>query len=452
VKLLSKCIIACLCLWPRIALASGIYGNGAGSEDSIAVSVYITDSLGNPSMTQADSFYISIIGPSGDSILTLTGVAATAGLNIDSFHTVSLGWKYIYAEAVSEIDGSGRPGVYELIFCAKDNSPDYVNCTAASFQITAADFNDQLAVISNILDSLLAVLDTLRNQDNWVSSYDPAEETVLCNYQTLAQAVWDEDTSGHQSTGSYGLMLKDTAAYQGSASGLTAAELADSVWDEMQLGHTTAGSFGFYLDGPISGVESPTGTGIFPVTLTAFDSLNDQVIPGVRMSVYNAQLDALLAVGLSSTEGAASLNLDAGIYVISAFAPGYIFEVYDTIIVTGAADDTISAARFDPGDPSSPELCRVYGFLYGIDGRPMEGVTVAAELSDGVVRHNSMIISPYRRAVLSDSAGYFYLDLIPSGDLDPAGAKYSISALDASGTILKKKLTIPDSTSWQLAW
>jgi hypothetical protein len=313
-------------------------------------------------------------------------------------------------------------------------------------------FNDQLTAISNILDSLLAVLDTLRNQDNWVSSFDPAEETVLCNYQSLANAVWDEDTSGHQEPGSFGLMLKDTTAYQGSASGLTAAELADSVWDEMQDGHTTAGSFGLYLDAPISGIESPSGTGVFPVILTVFDSLNHQVIPGARISVYNAPLDALLGVGLSSTAGIVSFNLDAGTYVVSAFSPGYIFEVYDTIIVSGAGNDTLRAVRFDPGDPSSPELCRVYGFLYGIDGRPMEDVTVGAELSDGVVRHNSLIISPYQRTTLTDSLGYFYLDLIPSADLDPAGAKYSISAHDASGTILKKKLTVPDSASWQLSW
>lgn len=331
--------------------------------------------------------------------------------------------------------------------------------------------------------------------------------------QAIADRVWDEDTTGHTTAKSFAVMLKDTAAYQGSASGLTAAEAADSVWghmldtawaagsfgdsasgwgatsasnldsgvvqrignrhldsiqtasvtglspgaidviwDEAQSGHITAGTFGYYLDAPVSGVTSCTGAGTYPVSLVAYDSVSAQVVPGARISVYNSTLSALLALGVTRADGTTAVNLDSGSFVISAFAPGYVFSAGDTIEVAGAMTDSISGHRFDPGSPSAPDLCRVYGFIYGINGSPLEGVVVAAELTDGVVRHDSLIISPYKTSVATDSAGYFALDLIPSDGLVPAGTAYLISATYPGGTVLKKRLQVPPSANWLLSW
>jgi len=442
------------------AFTSAILSNGESGEDSISISIHITDSLGNPAQTQADSFYVSVVGPSGDSITTVSGVASTAGLNVDSLLVSGIGWRYVYADAVDDIDGTGVPGRYEVTFCARDVDPGYVNCRTTSFQLVDDHLNDQLAAITTILDSLTAVLDSLKNQDDWVSAYDPDQDTVTADVcgltedggQEIADAVLNEDTAGHQEAGSFAVLFKDTAAYQGSASGLTASEITDSVWDELQADHTAAGTFGNYLDAAVSSIETSTGSGTYPVTLTAFDSLNGQVIPGAKLSVYNISLSALVAVGITDTEGRLACNLDADSFVVSAFAPGYSFDAYDTLLITGDAVDTVRACPFDPGQPSSPKLCRVYGFLYSIDGVPIEDVIVSAELPEGGVRYGTLIISPYARTTVSNSVGYFYLDLIPSGDLDPAETPYVFSAVYPSGTILKRQIIVPDTSTWILDW
>ena len=77
---------------------------------------------------------------------------------------------------------------------------------------------------------------------------------------------------------------------------------------------------------------------------------------------------------------------------------------------------------------------------------------MTAQLTAGVVRHGSLIISPYKRTVISDSSGYFHLDLIPSELLNPSSAEYLISAVYPSGTILKKHLLVPDQSSWLITW
>ena len=562
-KWLVQLMLASLFLMPRALGAAGIYTNGTGSEDSISISVHITDSLGNPSGTSADSFYLSVIGPSGDSIATIAGVPTTPGLNIDSLNTRMVGWKYIYSEAISEIDGSGRPGTYELTFCAKDDAPGFINCTRTSFQIVSTHLSSQLESVTTILDSLLAALDTIQNLHNWVSTFDCETDTVYSdavkisgdrsasdNFETMldgsggsrlslagfdinaqgndtaviieasatgtglgmfvrgggnggegikviggntksalvarggatlgathgldlsgegegfglngtvstqwrqaiADAVWEEDTSSHATDQSFAMLIKDTAAYQGSASGLNAAEVTDSVWGHLADAAWAVGTFGDYLDVPVSSIESSSGSGSYPVTMTSFDSIHDLVVPGVRIAAYNTNLDALIAIGLTNIDGTIAFNLDPGAYLISAFAPGYNFIANDTLVVSGPGVDTVFGTAFDPGTPASPDLCRVYGYLYGIDGLPIEGVAVTAQLTEGVVRHGSLIISPYKKTVISDQDGYFQIDLIPSEALNPTGTAYLISAVYPSGTILKKHLTVPDQSSWSISW
>lgn len=55
---------------------------------------------------------------------------------------------------------------------------------------------------------------------------------------TVADAVWDEATSGHATAGTTGKALTDILA------GASAAAIADAVWDEATSGHTTAGTTG----------------------------------------------------------------------------------------------------------------------------------------------------------------------------------------------------------------
>jgi hypothetical protein len=492
---IMRMALAVIMLIPGVAGAFGIVGTGNSSEDSLAVSVHLTDSLGNPSGTHADSFFVSVIGPSGDSIVTIAGIASTSGLHIDSLQTALAGWRYVFAEAINTVDGAGRPGVYEIIFCAKDNVPDYVDCARTSFQVVDDNLNTQLAAVTTILDSILAALDTLQNQDNWVAQ----EATATTQYSSVmsgivaardtAHLAHEDAEDVHDTVNLYDTRLdsiltaladghvtklKDSLALQGAASGADSGlmqrisnrqldslqqaaitdlsdDAIDAIWDEPQAGHGLAGTYGDYLDACISGVGTPTGSGTYPVTVTAFDSSSMQVVPGVRVSVHNLSLSALVAWGMTASSGAGHFNLDTGSYIISLSAPGYVFSAYDTIIVTGSRHDSIAGYRFDPGLPSSPDLCRAYGYFYGIDGQPLAGVVVTAQL-DGVVRHDSLIISPYKRSATSDSAGYFQLDLIPSADLDPGGAVYLVSATYPVGTILKKVVSVPKTTNWLLTW
>ena len=742
-------LTALLILIPfSIGWTTAIVSDGNSSEDSLSLSITITDSLGNPSHTHADSFFVSVIGPSGDSVVAFEGTAGAAGLHIDSLYSALNGWSYVYSDAVANIAGEGRVGVYELRLCAKDSNPEYVNCSSMRFQVASSNLSVQFDKISQMLDSLFVIIDSINTRpdaetiaskavdtinarqpsvniasisadvtaaDNLESMLDGtggskltlgqlivdgshADNASLYIRNTAGDAVVFESSGGGGSglwaigsvagegikgTGGgmggqgiqgiggiggsdiagdiggsiygqvygnlYGFAtptdtnrsgntlarVEDSSAFQGEASGLSKAQIADTLikagmvrysepdsvlnlrglhivgttpgdtalvaigsgsghgayfgsngtghggyfrggltsgngiiaWTNNGYGMALFGSrdkSGLYCEATDSGAgaffmggdeasansnasglrirgrvddgvyvsagmgenkhgiqidggtgtggdairilgkgaggggisisaedgelidvftrgeiagsiwgssldsawaagsfgdsakswsaSSPLGGGLHPVTITTFDSSGMQSVPGVRISVSNTSGETAIAMGLTDENGQVRFNLDAGNYRVAGFAPGYLWEGLDTLTITGAAADSMIGYRFYPGNPSSPDLCRVFGFLYGIDGLPIEGATVSAELIQSGARLNALIISPFKKMVITDSTGYFALDMIPSSKMTGIETNYMITVGYPAGTVLHKQITVPDVPTWELTW
>jgi hypothetical protein len=242
----------------------------------------------------------------------------------------------------------------------------------------------------------------------------------------------------------------DSVAYQGAASGLTAANVADAVWDEQQTEHVTAGSFGKYLDADISGLGS--GSGLYAYEIVVCVSTTGTPVPYARLAVRNTNQTTLLATGTSDATGSAVFQLDSDSFTVVAAATGYVFSGYDTIAVFASGTDTITGYAFDPGSPSSPDLCRVYGYVADLFGTPEIGARVSAHLPRGVTRSGNLIISPFTVSAETDSTGYFYLDLIPSSLLAGDNITYEIAIARRDGAILRKRITVPDQPQWLLTW
>lgn len=242
----------------------------------------------------------------------------------------------------------------------------------------------------------------------------------------------------------------DSVGFQGQSGSSDSTSIARAVWNTPQTGHTTAGTFGKYLDSEVSGIGG--GTGAYSITLATRDTAAGLMVPNVHLAVRSLDQSSLLAVVATNSYGQAVVNLDADSYVAIATAPGYIFTAYDTVVITGAGTDTISGYQIDPGAPASPSLCRVYGFLYDVTGQPEPSATVLAHLPKGVTRTGTLIVSPFAVETTTDTAGYFYLDLIPSDSLAASSNQYMVTISRTDGSLLRKKITVPATSTWQLVW
>ncbi len=228
------------------------------------------------------------------------------------------------------------------------------------------------------------------------------------------------------------------------------AAVARSVWNTPQDHHTTAGSFGRYLDAEVSGLSF--GSGLYARTVVAYDSTSARVIPGVAVVVRNLEQTALLAAGCTDAGGEVAFNLDSDTLILVATGTCYQFEAFDTIAVAGTGVDTLYGEKFDPGTPFSPQLCRVYGWVYLPNGEPEIGAIVTAQLPLGVVRSGQVIVSPRAVTTETDSIGYFYLDLIPSDSLQPPTTMYEMTVSRSDGAILRERLPVPAAPNWRIDW
>ncbi len=194
------------------------------------------------------------------------------------------------------------------------------------------------------------------------------------------------------------------------------------------------------------------GSGQYACSFVVYDSATMTPVPYAELSVRNLSQSALIASGETNSEGIVTFSLNADSFLVLVSATGYVFFGGDTIAVSGVGADTVYGCSFDPGSPSLPGLCRVYGFLYDVKGEPLAEVAVSASLPSGVTRTGATVISPFKVSTVTDSLGYFYLDLIPSADLVPSTTAYEITIGSHEGTILRKRLTVPAEPSWQVTW
>jgi hypothetical protein len=397
-------------------------------------------------------------------------------------------------------------GSFQIVPSTLDASLDSIGL-AARFSEYALDSLaktiDSLESLSDhqaaVLDSLAKIIDSLESQSTWVGTLrgDSTEEVV---FRRLALRADGGDTAlvAHSSGSGIGVFIsadsaegatvsgstnfpdiiahiqgtitvndtnasgaslavtaehwsaEDSTAYQGEAAGLTEESLVDAFWDEPQYQHTTPGTFGRFLDTEISGLGA--GSGLYAYSLIVLDSSNGLPITYARLALRNLSQTALAAVGLTDNDGRAAFQLDADSFLAVAAVTGYVFPGYDTIVVEGQGVDTLFGYAFDPGQPAIPGLCRVHGYVADLHGNPEEDAAVSAQLPRGVVRSGNLVVSPFSVTTVTDSTGYFYLDLIPSDSLTGPDTRYEIAISRPDGAILRALVTVPAQPQWLLTW
>jgi hypothetical protein len=174
-------------------------------------------------------------------------------------------------------------------------------------------------------------------------------------------------------------------------------------------------------------------------------------IQGARILIRTLDQLATKVPGLfTDINGRGVMELDADNYFISITANNY-FALSDTIEVQHDSTWNYSMTPFDPGAPQSPDLCRVYGWIYDLSGILLPDVKIEAEIQPEYqpVKYGDIIITPFKKEVATDSLGYWYLDLFPNQHLSKPNSKYLFTLEYPSGVIYKSKVTIPDSLNWQ---
>lgn len=224
----------------------------------------------------------------------------------------------------------------------------------------------------------------------------------------VADTVLDEPIAGHLTAGSVGAAIN-------------AAGAAGDPWGIALPGAYGAGTAGYILgtnlDAPISAVTGLAGANA--VTLHTQQS-GGATIPGARLSIRDATDTTTLGVVSTDTSGDADVNLDSGTYVARAVLPGYIFDA-QTFVVSGDGTINIIGEKTATSTPVAPDGCVVYGTCVTPSGGPSEGVRVKVTVLNtpkGYFKSGNTVCNPPNVSqVITDSAGYWELELVQGADV-----------------------------------
>lgn len=293
---------------------------------------------------------IDVVDGIVDSILVDTAEIGTAGAGLTAVPWNSSWDTEVQSECNDALVALGLDHLVSASVAGTDITDNSIIAQLVSSSATA-DWDDY----ANTTDSLQAIRD--RGDTAWTTgsggggggggSGPTASE--------IADAVWDEATSGHTSSGTYGKAVGDGVTGWATATGFntttppTAAAISDAVWDEAASGHASSGTFGKYVADILTdtAVIGANGAGLSAVPWnSAWDS-----------EVQSECADALTAHwGATLTESYASDNAAATpaqlLHMI--YCAVSQFSISGTTITGYKIDGSTTAMTWTLDDSSNP--------------------------------------------------------------------------------------------------
>ncbi len=402
---------------------------------------------------------------------------------IDSVYMAGASY-YFFKDIVSDLDASEGNGPYSgVVALWSQGYPTYNNFSFTKVSDEAKD----------LANYLIAIKDSIENYDNWIArqsevanidGWNPItdNDSLIIDLESFSSGAPDvniasADSNALESSDFEDYFLKESKIDSGA---ISENKIADTAFDSAKFSvdywnavSNTGGSASVpdsvaaRIDSILAslGYDASTsahdkidnlslsGGGSEPETLIVMSSPDSTLIEGVSVVVRTLDQSTVKVDGLCTDQnGRRLLELDADSFFVALTHNNYT-QTLDTVAVeSGGGTDTLWMTEFNPGSPSSPDLCRVYGWIYDISGNAVERTTVTAEIPSEFhpVKYNSVIITPFRKTAESDSTGYWYIDLFPNQLLSKTESEYLFSIEYPSGVIFKTETAVPDSSSWQL--
>ena len=373
-----------------IWVSPGFVGNG--STDSVIVSFCTFDTTFYPRIADADSVIALRYGPTNTLVDSLTQIST-------NLFKVRKGWYEIHYRGSN---GSASMGNYRVYVRVRIGG-DWRGAASVNYRVIDDEVGNYLSKLSADGDSLKDTLGLLLH---------------LPDTARIARAAWSDNV----------VARKDRRIGWG---------------DTVNVVNSAPGGGG-------SGV----GSGAYACTLFVTESSSGSAVQGVFLRVMNSTETATAATRTTNSNGRAIFSLDAATYKVFPYLTGYNFAALpqSVQVSSSGANDTLSATQFSPGESPMASLCRVYGYVKLLNAENLAEVAVMARIQNSPLLYQGAVISPYAVSTITDSTGYWYLDLYANSKLSPAGTKYDFSFYYPSGTILRRQITVPDSVSFWFRW
>jgi hypothetical protein len=375
-----------------------------------------------------------------------------------------------------DINGSASTGIFSIMATIASDAQGNIDVFGnQNYVVICAD-----TAMNNAFTASGQAFAEVANMDGWNPISD--NDSLIIDFSSLSSAAPDvniasADSNALESVDFEDNFLKSSKIENGSITGpkiadtaLDSVKFSDAFWTAVSNSGGSASlpdSVTARIDSILNslGYDASTsahqkidnltlsGGGTEAETLVVISSADSTLIQGASVVVRTLDQSTVKVDGLFTDQnGGRILELNPDSFFVALTHNNYT-QTLDTLLVSsGGGTDTLWMPRFNPGNPPSADLCRVYGWIYDIAGEPVERTLINAEITSEFhpVKYNGLIITPFKKMAESDSAGYWYMDLFPNQLLSKTDSKYLFIVEYPSGVIYKTKTAVPDSSSWQL--
>lgn len=293
----------------RVAGMINLIDNSAGAvsvlEDGRITRSGIADSVWDESLS-------THIGAGSAGLYLLDSGSVALKLN-SSLEADGLGgWQYTTLALENAPSGGGLT-VQQIVDGVWDE-PQSSHLVAGSFGVY---LNSDVSAIRTVVDDTANdVIDIQNTLSSTGVVLTPAERS------TIVDLVWDEQTSGHTTSGSTGANLIATGQ------GVVNIETVTDRVDGMLVINGEGSAYQYTVDA-LENAPVSSGTGLYQATVRVQDSLGD-ALQGARVNVDGTTLT--LTTG---TSGEVTFNLDSGVYLMDVSPPaGYDTPVSQVVTIT----------------------------------------------------------------------------------------------------------------------
>jgi phosphotransferase system HPr-like phosphotransfer protein len=216
----------------------------------VVVSGNCADTLGRTRLTP-DSIRIVVTDSAGTELhdAWYEDADAQAVLNGDVL-TFTDQWQDINGAATTGVfslmvtiasDAQGNVDVYDN-YAYTVISPDYSVEDVHDYAKATLDSIQAWDAANGVTNDIQAILDTVRNQDGWIAQQSTVTGGVALSAAAV-DAIWNDDSAGHNTAGSYGQVLEDVLDSAWSHDGWVGQEAGrvKSVLDTIQLWDAVGG-------------------------------------------------------------------------------------------------------------------------------------------------------------------------------------------------------------------
>ena len=157
----------------------------------------------------------------------------------------------------------------------------------------------------------------------------------------------------------------------------------------------------------------------------------------------------VMSSGYAESNTAAEINVNMASWDLSnGFLIRPILYLHSENGSTTPQADSITIEYDDHGaHPGTPNECNVWGYIYDIEGNPVEGVSIRAKIKSDMfsIYNADLEMMPSEVITLSRSDGYWELSLVETASINPV-VQYEFTFTDKK-SIVKQLKSIPDEAS-----